>query len=332
MRNLTPALLALLNAAGGINALPYWEFFTFTLSDGTTMLRYGGAPFKLTAANATIWDPPNFLTGAGMWFAGISWPASRMGARDDMGQIGEWSVGLDANSWTLQFAAPRVDPFTGTEFPDEINGVPWIEAAQAGALDNADCIVSRAYFAAGTPASPIAVAGASPVGTVILQRGMVGNVDCGDEMALIHVTDYRALLKQQMPRNLYQGACRHRVYDSRCTLDSTLFDASAVVNAGSAGSMVIATAPVLAPGGSGTYTLGLLTMTSGDNNGFKRLVSTWDGSARFQLLNPFPYPLAAGDTFTVTAGCDKRLSTCQAFANEDNFGGYPFIPMPEVAL
>ena len=109
MRNVTAALAALLNAAGGATALPFWEFFTFTLADGT-QLRYGGAQFKLTADDATIWNPPDYFTGAGMWTAGISWPPSRMGARDDMGEIGVWQLGLNANTWTLQFAAPQVDP------------------------------------------------------------------------------------------------------------------------------------------------------------------------------------------------------------------------------
>ena len=40
-----------------------------------------------------------------------------------------------------------------------------------------------------------------------------------------------------------------------------------------------------------------------------------------------PQPLAPGDTFTVTAGCDKRFATCRdRFANGINFRGFPQIP------
>jgi uncharacterized phage protein (TIGR02218 family) len=40
-----------------------------------------------------------------------------------------------------------------------------------------------------------------------------------------------------------------------------------------------------------------------------------------------PEPLAAGDTFTVTAGCDKHFDTCVAkFNNAVNFRGFPHIP------
>jgi len=38
-------------------------------------------------------------------------------------------------------------------------------------------------------------------------------------------------------------------------------------------------------------------------------------------------PIAAGDTFTVTAGCDKRFATCNGrFNNAVNFRGFPHIP------
>jgi uncharacterized phage protein (TIGR02218 family) len=40
-----------------------------------------------------------------------------------------------------------------------------------------------------------------------------------------------------------------------------------------------------------------------------------------------PEPIAIGDAFTVTAGCDKSFATCRArFANTDNFRGFPQIP------
>jgi uncharacterized phage protein (TIGR02218 family) len=40
-----------------------------------------------------------------------------------------------------------------------------------------------------------------------------------------------------------------------------------------------------------------------------------------------PAPLAAGDVFTVTAGCDKRFATCSGrFANALNFRGFPHLP------
>ena len=40
-----------------------------------------------------------------------------------------------------------------------------------------------------------------------------------------------------------------------------------------------------------------------------------------------PEPVAAGDSFTVTAGCDKQFQTCHdRFNNVVNFRGFPHIP------
>ncbi len=51
------------------------------------------------------------------------------------------------------------------------------------------------------------------------------------------------------------------------------------------------------------------------------------GAARIELWRAAARPVEAGDTFTVTAGCDKRLSTCGAkFANVANFRGFPHMP------
>jgi uncharacterized phage protein (TIGR02218 family) len=80
----------------------------------------------------------------------------------------------------------------------------------------------------------------------------------------------------------------------------------------------------------GRFTAGRLTWSSGANAELAieikehRLI---DGHARLTLWQAMPEPLAAGDAFTVTAGCDKTFATCRdRFANTDNFRGFPHIP------
>ena len=47
----------------------------------------------------------------------------------------------------------------------------------------------------------------------------------------------------------------------------------------------------------------------------------------FELWQAMPQPIAPGDTFIVTAGCDKRFATCRdRFTNVVNFRGFPHIP------
>ncbi len=51
------------------------------------------------------------------------------------------------------------------------------------------------------------------------------------------------------------------------------------------------------------------------------------GSAEFDLWQRAARPIAVGDAFQVTAGCDKRAATCrERFANIANFRGFPHMP------
>jgi len=80
----------------------------------------------------------------------------------------------------------------------------------------------------------------------------------------------------------------------------------------------------------GLFTAGKLTFTGGANAGFAVEVKTHrvalDG-VLIELWQKTPEPIALSDAFTVTAGCDKRFSTCRdRFANAVNFRGFPHIP------
>ncbi len=58
-----------------------------------------------------------------------------------------------------------------------------------------------------------------------------------------------------------------------------------------------------------------------------------EGVASFELWQAMAGDIAAGDTFTVTAGCDKLFATCQAkFANAENFRGFPHMPGNDFVL
>jgi uncharacterized phage protein (TIGR02218 family) len=51
------------------------------------------------------------------------------------------------------------------------------------------------------------------------------------------------------------------------------------------------------------------------------------GIVTLELWSSVRGPLEVGQTFVVTAGCDKHLATCKAkFANAANFRGFPHMP------
>ena len=71
-------------------------------------------------------------------------------------------------------------------------------------------------------------------------------------------------------------------------------------------------------------------MTTGANTGRRSEVKRHTkiaGNLRIELWQPLGAAFAAGDAFTVTAGCDKQFATCRArFANAANYRGFPHMP------
>ncbi len=241
--------------------------------------------------------------------------------------LAHWKRGLDLDTWVVTIAPRNVDPVTGAAFPDLIGSVPWIAAARCGALDGADVQVDRAYFASfPQPYTP----SMAPTAVYTIFAGRPAEVDTTDTVVVVTLNDYRELLSQQMPRNVYQASCRHTLYDSGCALNQASFAVAGSLIGGSTPSVLQSKS--LVAGGSGTFTLGKVIMTSGLNNGFSRTVRAWDGKGQFSLLNPLPFNVMPGDTFNAYPGCDKQMATCTAFANLVNFGGEPYVPDATTAV
>lgn len=78
------------------------------------------------------------------------------------------------------------------------------------------------------------------------------------------------------------------------------------------------------------FTRGRFVWSSGANQGFAVEVKehrSEDGVTTFSLWQTPPNPMNIGDTFAVTAGCDKRFETCRGkFENTLNFRGFPHLP------
>jgi uncharacterized phage protein (TIGR02218 family) len=80
----------------------------------------------------------------------------------------------------------------------------------------------------------------------------------------------------------------------------------------------------------GWFDAGRLTFTAGANQGLAMEVKRhrFDGEhVVVELWQAMPEPVSIGDSFVVTAGCDKRFETCRnRFNNAVNFRGFPHIP------
>jgi hypothetical protein len=307
------SLFALANAivTDRTTAWAQFDCYLITLFGGGT-LAYTTAPFDILLANGVTYQSSSV----------------RIDDSDNKSQA-HFKVGLDTDTWQVLLRPRSEDPVTLAAFPDQINGVPWLQAASAGALDAAQFLVKRAYFSP-MPTYPVAPTGALPVGARNLFAGVVASVDITTAAAVITANDFRELLTLQMPRNVYQVLCRHTLFDAGCGLNAADFVQSGTVQAGSTKSLIVTT--LSAPGGSsGTFALGVITFTSGLNATFSRTVRNTSGTTTLNLFSPLPFPVSVGDGFDLYPGCDKRLPTCTAFGNLINNGAFPYIPAPETA-
>lgn len=86
----------------------------------------------------------------------------------------------------------------------------------------------------------------------------------------------------------------------------------------------------------GWFTGGRLVWAGGANAGHPadvRAQEADEAGARLELWGVPPRAVAPGDGFSLTAGCDKRFSTCrEKFANGPNFQGFPHLPGNDFVL
>ena len=136
-------------------------------------------------------------------------------------------------------------------------------------------------------------------------------------------------LSQESGR-LYTAKCGADLGDPRCKVDLSLSawrGEGAVVSAESASVVVVSS---LASFADGFFTAGRLTWITGANAGLSVEIKEHRIAAdvvRLSLWQSVPEPIASGDTFAITAGCDKTFATCRdRFANTVNFRGFPHIP------
>jgi uncharacterized phage protein (TIGR02218 family) len=223
-----------------------------------------------------------------------------------------WKVGVEVD--TLVF---EVLPGSST-----VLGDPFLSAVRQGIFDGAEMTLYRAFMPS---------YGNVAAGTVIMFVGRIAEIDAGRSVATFSVNSHLELLNQNMPRNLYQSGCLNTLYDIGCTLNKSSFAVSGSVTPGSTQSVINAALSQA----SGVFDMGVITFTSGANNGISRTVKTYfqANPSTVSIIVPLPSVPATGDNFTIYPGCDKQQSTCQGkFNNLANFRGFPYVPENSTAV
>lgn len=132
----------------------------------------------------------------------------------------------------------------------------------------------------------------------------------------------------QVRGRIYGRQCDAVLGDGRCRVNLAAFRATATVTA------VRDDMHLSVSGLSGFaerfFRYGVIAFSSGAAAGLSADIEDHrraDGADELALWLPMATGIAVGDTLEVTAGCDKRFSTCRSkFANGLNFQGFPHMP------
>lgn len=167
---------------------------------------------------------------------------------------------------------------------------------------------------------------------VLMRQGAIGEVRRGRVAFVAEVRSLAHVLNQPVGR-LYQSVCDADLGDARCGVDLSdpAFRGTGTVSS-------LRTERSFVAGGLGGFApgwfdRGQLLWTSGGNAGRAVGIAGHAAGAVLTLAEAPVAPLAPGDAFEVTAGCDKRLASCAGkFANVLNFRGFPHIPGQDAVL
>ena len=161
------------------------------------------------------------------------------------------------------------------------------------------------------------------MGEMVLRTGNLGTVRTGRGMFVAELRGMMQRLQQAVGR-LVMPACNANLGDARCGVNLATYTAVGSVDSVTSNRQFLDAA---LPHATGWFNGGLLTWTSGANDGLAMEVKQFTFGGSIVLHLPMPHTVSAGDTFTISAGCDKALSTCLGkFSNVVNFRGFPHLP------
>lgn len=170
---------------------------------------------------------------------------------------------------------------------------------------------------------------------VLMRKGSIGEVRRGKTMFTAEVRGLTHNLQQPKGRLLQYG-CDATLGDGRCKVS---LDLAAYKGSGTVLSLLddrTFTTSGLNSFATDWFTGGLLTWSTGANQTRAMEVkyhSQTSSNVTVELWQTLPDPISIGHTFSITAGCDKQVTTCKnKFSNIANFRGFPHVPGNDFAL
>jgi uncharacterized phage protein (TIGR02218 family) len=160
--------------------------------------------------------------------------------------------------------------------------------------------------------------------------GTVGNITLRDGQYTAEILGTAHNLQQHAKLRTSETCRVSQLGNTRCGVNLAGFTHTGTIYASTdtlnmtVGSMAQAT---------GYFSGGIITFTSGANDGISREIKTHTlttGRAVLVLQEPFPFSISNGDGVTLVAGCDRTIGTCQTkFSNAARFDGEPYLPLED---
>lgn len=164
------------------------------------------------------------------------------------------------------------------------------------------------------------------MGILRLRKGNLGEVRAG---LGVFVAELRGLLQrlQQSFGRTVTPTCNADLGDARCGVDLLTFPDGKVSGTLTAVDSNRQFTDSTLGQATGWFAAGVITFTAGANAGLSAEVKTFTSGGIVLTRQPFPFTVAVGDAYTMTAGCDKTLATCKAkFDKVINYRGFPDVP------
>lgn len=162
------------------------------------------------------------------------------------------------------------------------------------------------------------------MGTMTLTKGKLGRIQAGRSSFTAELRGLSQHLAQPIGR-LYMPACDADLGDSRCGVTLATYTVTGTITGVTSKRAFADTSRAEA---DGYFDGGKITWLTGNNAGLSTEVKTYalaGGALTLQL--PMPFSVQVGDTYSMSAGCDKTAATCTAkFSNMVNFQGFPHLP------
>jgi uncharacterized phage protein (TIGR02218 family) len=160
------------------------------------------------------------------------------------------------------------------------------------------------------------------MGHMTLRKGWMGQIRTGRNQIIAELRGMMQPLQQIIGR-IYAPACDADLGDARCGIALASYTVTGTATAVSSQHQFTDSSRAEA---AAYFEGGKLIFTSGDNVGYAMEVKSF-ASGVITLQQGMPNPIAVGDAYSLSAGCDKLLATCRdKFSNVVNFRGFPHVP------